>query len=145
MIFISDWMIFNYSRWFFSNDIHLQQLIFYRVRQYSYKTEDDGCLHEMIVNHCRWYSTTGDDNQPMRIIINHWGWWSADIDDISSTLVEYFIFGIFEKYHLAPNYLSRTISISHIGRWSSIMDDYLNKHSHQQAFCPTDDRLYLIT
>jgi hypothetical protein len=95
--------VFKYRKWysFDANNIHLQQLIFYRVRWYSSKREDDGCLHGMIINHCRWYSTTGDDNHPMRMITNHWGWWSVDIDDISSAADEY--------------YLSRTISVIHNG------------------------------
>jgi hypothetical protein len=56
-------MIFNYK----TDDIHQQQLIFNRFRRYSSKRQDDGCLHGMIINHCRWYSTTWDDNQPKRV------------------------------------------------------------------------------
>jgi hypothetical protein len=70
-----------------------------------------------IISHWGRYSTNEDDNQrnqPMRMVINHWRmmigrhrWY------IVCSRWIYIICGkwIFEKYHLAPYFLSRTISI----------------------------------
>jgi hypothetical protein len=52
-----------------ADDIQPMETIFIEERRISW-----WLIIEITINHWRWYSTTGDDNQPLGIIINHWGW-----------------------------------------------------------------------
>jgi hypothetical protein len=72
-------MIFIYIRQYSTkpDDAHMKRTIFIRWKRYSFKRDENHLwwlILEISINHWRWNSTTGDENQPLGIIINHWGW-----------------------------------------------------------------------
>jgi hypothetical protein len=86
-------MILIWRGWYSSKDdnIQLKQMIliwrgryssradaiFIRWKRYSFKRDEYHLwwlVLEFKINHWRWYSTTGDHNQPLGMIINQWRW-----------------------------------------------------------------------
>jgi hypothetical protein len=65
--------------WYLSraDNIQLKQMILIWRGRYSFKRDEYHLwwlILKITINHWRWYSTTGDHNQPLGLMINHWGW-----------------------------------------------------------------------